>query len=77
MMLIDMTNQLGILMAALDVILVFSASAIAIAVWHAQRASLTSRVPVTSPKLAVVGSSSSAPTPTGKAPSDTPMPEAA
>lgn len=77
MMLIDMTNQLGSLMTALDVILVFSASAIAISVWHAQRASFASRVTGTTPKLAVVGSSSSAIPSTEKAPSDTSIPEAA
>ncbi len=77
MMLIDMTTQLGLLMAALDVILVFSATAIAISVWHAQRASFTSRATATAPNLAVVGTSSSAPAPTGAAPSDTSFPEAA
>jgi hypothetical protein len=76
MMLIDMTPQLGSLMAALDVILVFAASAIAVSVWHSQRASFQSPTKETT-KLAVVGSSSSAPAPTGHAPSDTSVPEAA
>jgi len=77
MMLIDMTTQLGSLMAALDVILVIAASAIAVSVWHAQRASFQSPTTRTATKLAVVGSSSSAPAPTGDAPSDTSVSEAA
>jgi len=77
MMLIDMTNQLEPLLTGLDVVLVFAATAIAASMWHRQSASLTSSKPRTASPLAVVGSSASAPAPTGDAPSDTSVPEAA
>ena len=77
MMLIDMTAQLGSLMVLLDAVLVFSATAIAVSVWHAQRASFRSRGDYPVRKLAVVGSSSSATATTGDAPSDTSVSEAA
>ena len=77
MMLIDMTSQLGSLLVALDVVLVFAATAIAVNVWHHQRASFTARSTRTEPTLAVVGPSSSVSVPTGDAPSDTSLPEAA
>jgi hypothetical protein len=74
MMLIDMTAQLGSLMMAIDAVLVFAATAIAVSAWHAQSASLRSQSPAR--KLAVVGSSG-VPATTGDAPSDTSVPEAA
>ena len=77
MMFIDMTSQLAALLTGLDVILVISATAVAVSVWHAQRASFTSRSASARPKLAVVGSSSSAPPPQGSAPSDSSVSEAA
>jgi len=70
-MFIDMTAQLGSLFVWLDAVLVFAATAIAVSAWHAQRASFASRLGTT-PKLAVVGHSS-----TGHAPSDSSVPEAA
>jgi hypothetical protein len=77
MMIIDMTSQLGSLMAALDVVLVFAASAVAVSVWHAQSASFRSPTNRSATKLAVVGSSTSAPASAGDAPSDTSVSEAA
>ena len=77
MMLIDLTAQLSSLMMALDVVLVFAATAIAVSAWHAQRASTPSRVDNPVRTLAVVGRSSGAPTTTGAASSDTSIPEAA
>ena len=77
MMIIDMTSQLAALMAGLDVLLVFTATAIAVSVWHSQRASFAPRTTGIAPKLAVVGSSPSAPFRQGHAPSDTSVPEAA
>lgn len=75
MMVIDMTTQLAALMAGLDVVLVVAATGIAVSAWHAQRASFNPRS--ANPKLAVVGTSSSAPSLQGHAPSDTSVPEAA
>jgi hypothetical protein len=72
MMLIDLTAQLGSLLVALDVVLVFSATAIAVSTWRRQRVSLNQTT-----KLTVVGTSSRGPTPKGDAPSDAPIPEAA
>jgi hypothetical protein len=77
MMLIDMTNQLGSLLAGLDILLVIAATAIAASTWHRQRTSLASPSVSPKPRLAAVGSSHSAPAPTGNAPSDTSVSEAA
>jgi hypothetical protein len=76
MMLIDMTTQLGSLLAALDVVLVMAATAIAASAWHHQRASFSSPAADTRSTQAVVGRSSSAPK-IGEAPSDTSVSEAA
>ena len=73
-MLIDMTNELGSLMAILDVVLVIAATAIAASAWHHQRASLAKTHSEST--QAVVGDSSSAPA-LGEAPSDTSVSEAA
>jgi hypothetical protein len=73
MMLIDLTAQLGSLLVGLDVILVFSATAIAVSTWHRQSASLNRGAT----KFTVVGTSSRGPTPKGDAPGDTSIPEAA
>ena len=78
MMLIDLTAQLGSLMMALDAVLVFAATAIAVSAWHAQRASIPSpRLGSSVRTLAVVGRSSGAPATTGAASSDTSVSEAA
>lgn len=77
MMLIDMTAQLGSLMMAMDAVLVFAATAIAVSAWHAQIASLRSQAKSPVRRLAVVGTSFGVPPTTGDAPSDTSVPEAA
>ena len=77
-MLIDMTPQIGILLTALDVILVIAATAIAASAWHHQLESFgSSRNPATKSSLAVVDDSSSAPAHAAEAPSDSSVPEAA
>ena len=76
MMFIDMTPQLGVLLAGLDVTLVAAATAIAVSAWHHQRSSFAPSIQRTSSTTAVVGRSTSAPV-TGAAPSDTSVPEAA
>jgi hypothetical protein len=76
MMLIDMTSQLGSLLAALDIVLVMAATAIVASVWHHQRASFASPAADTPSIQAVVGCSSSARA-TAEAPSDTSVSEAA
>ena len=73
MMIIDMTAQLSTLMIGMNVLLAVAGAAIFASVWR--RASSTSAVSTV--KLAVVGSSSSAPAPAEDAPSDTSVPEAA
>jgi hypothetical protein len=77
MMLIDMTAQLQSALVALDVVLVFAATTIAVGVWHGQRASLLSRRTRTEPSMAIVGSSSNVPAYAGDMPSDPSLPEAA
>ena len=77
MMFIDMTSQLGSLLIALDVILVFTATVIAVNGWQTQRASFASHRNRTERESAVVDTSSSAPAPAGVTPSDTSLPEAA
>ena len=76
MMFIDMTAQLGSVLAALDVVLVFAAAAIAVSAWHNQRASITSAAPNES-RTAVVGFSNSVPASASDTPSDTSISEAA
>ncbi len=73
MMTIDLTAELGSPLVALDGLLVFSATAIAVSLWHRQSASLPRGVA----KLTVVGTSHRGPTPKGDVPSDTSIPEAA
>ena len=76
MMFIDMTTQLGSLLAALDVVLVMAATAIAASAWHHQCAYFASPVADNPSTQAVVGCSSSAPA-TEEAPSDPTISEAA
>ena len=75
MMIIDMTAQLSPLMIGMNVLLAVAGAAILASVWQRRSASFTSAV--STAKLAVVGSSSSAPAPAEDAPSDTSVPEAA
>ena len=75
MMIIDMTAQLSALMIGMNVLLVVAGAAILASVW--QRRSAFSTSAVSTAKLAVVGTSASAPAPAEDAPSDTSVPEAA
>jgi hypothetical protein len=74
MMIIDMTAQLSSLMVGMNVLLAVAGAAILASVWQRRNASTSA---VSTAKLAVVGSSSSAPAPAEDAPSDTSVPEAA
>jgi hypothetical protein len=72
-----MTAQLQSLLVALDVVLVFTATILAVGVWHGQRASFPSRRTHSEPNMAIVGSSSNVPAHAGDMPSDPSLPEAA
>jgi hypothetical protein len=72
MMTIDMTAQLSLVLMALNMLFVVAGTAIAAKVWFTQDAPSRSAA-----KLAVVGSSSSAPPKEEDAPSDSSVPEAA
>jgi hypothetical protein len=75
MMIIDSTAQLSWLMMGMNVLLAVAGAAILASVLQRRVTSSTSAV--STKKLAVVGSSSSAPAPAEDAPSDTSVPEAA
>jgi hypothetical protein len=70
---IDLTAQIGSLLAGLDIMLVISATAIAISAWRHQSSSLHS----VEPRSTVVRGLPSAPAQLAEAPSDPSFPEAA
>ena len=72
MMTIDMTAQLSLVLMALNMLFVVAGAAIAATIWFTHEAPSRSAA-----KLAIVGSSSSAPPKEADAPSDSSVPEAA